>query len=262
MTISQLALSLAPTPTPSVSPTHGGARAGAGRKRMKEAERKVVPHRARPVHRARHPLHVTLRARAGLPSFREQAIHSEMVDAIAGASRSPAVGSAFRVIHFSVQSNHVHLVVEANDKSALSRGMLGLNVRLARAVNRVLGARGRVWRERYHGRALETPREVRNALVYVLMNVKKHSPRFVGIDYCSSAIWFDGFAGSPHGPAPPGTAATPVVAANLVSASRNATVEKLVAESRPVVEARTWLASTGWRKRGLLRIDERPRARR
>ncbi len=136
-------------------------------------------------------------------------------------------------MHFSVQTNHVHLVVEAHDKSALSRGMQGLNVRMARAINRVLRMRGGVWRERYHARELRTPREVRNAIVYVLMNAKKHGHRIgSGIDACSSAPWFDGFA----------------------------RVHELPGEPSPVAVARTWLAGTGWRRRGLVRFDERPRA--
>lgn len=140
-----------------------------------------------------------------------------------------AVGAGFRVLHFSVQSNHVHLVVEAHDTRALSRGMLGLNVRLARAINRVLAVCGSVWSERYHGHALKTPREVRNALVYVLMNAKKHGVRLTGIDRFSSAPWFDGLA-------------------DFIPS----------AEEQPTAAPRTWLAGVGWRSRGLIRVEERP----
>ncbi len=165
-----------------------------------------------------------MRAREGLPSFREQAIFVEVRAALAAASRG-----AFRVVHFSVQTNHVHLVVEAHDARALSSGMLGLNVRMARAINRVLRVRGSVWKERYHAHPLQTPREVRNALVYVLMNAKKHGVRLVGIDRFSSAPWFDGFAGV----AP-------------------------VSSGRPTAVPKTWLAGDGWRLRGLIRLSERP----
>ena len=143
--------------------TWGGARPGAGRK---PGARPKVRHVARPSHRASHPVHVTVRARAGLPSFREEAIASAVREAIAASGRSPILGRSFRVVQFSVQTNHVHLIVEAHDKESLSRGMRGLNTRLARAVNRVLGVHGRVWGERYHAHALRTPREVRNAIVY------------------------------------------------------------------------------------------------
>lgn len=220
---SQLALRFEP-------PRWGGARVGAGRK---PGNRSKVPHRTRPIHRRYHPVHVTLRARAGLPSFREGALFGEMKKALRGASRSPAVGAAFRVVAFSVQSNHLHLVVEAHDAAALSRGMQGLAVRVARAVNRVLGVRGRVFRERFHSRELRTPREVRNAMVYVLMNAKKHGERIPsGVDAFSSAPWFEGFA------------------------SRLARPN----EDSPVAAPRTWLGARGWRKRGLVRLEERPHA--
>jgi len=213
--------------------TWGGKRAGAGRKRRQGA-RSSVPHRPRATHLAAHPVHVTLRAREGLPPFREQALFAAIREAIRQASRSRAVGGAFRVVHFSVQRDHLHLIVEAHDRSVLSRGMQGLAVRVARAVNRVLRARGQVIGERFHAHELRTPREVRNALVYVLMNIRKHArPRVpaLAIDSFSSAPWFDGFREA-IGP-PPG-------------------------EKRPVVAPRTWLASSGWRRRGLISVSETP----
>jgi hypothetical protein len=137
----------------------------------------------------------------------------------------------FRVVHFSIQSNHLHLIVEANDKDALSRGMQGLTVRLARAVNRALGGRGTVFADRYHAHELKSPRETRAALLYVLQNWAKHGPGGT-YDPCSSAVWFDGWSTAPADQAP-----APMVA-------------------RP----RTWLVSVGWRRHGLLRPDERPGA--
>ena len=210
--------------------TWGGARPGAGRK---PGPRPKVPHVARPSHRASHPVHVTVRARAGLPSFREEAIVSAVREAISASGRSPILGSSFRILHFSVQTNHVHLIVEAHDKESLSRGMRGLNTRLARTVNRVLAVRGRVWNERYHAHALRTPREARNAIVYVLMNAKKHGVRLSGLDRFSSAPWFDGF--------------------------RDFVPE---IDERPTAAPKTWLADVGWRLRGLLRTTERPASHR
>jgi len=213
--------------------TWGGKRTGAGRKPRKGA-RTSVPHRPRAAHRAAHPVHVTMRARDGLPPFREEALFGAIRDAIRHASHSRAVGGAFRVVHFSVQRDHLHLIVEAHDRSFLSRGMQGLAVRVARAVNRVLRARGRVIGERFHAHELRTPREVRNALVYVLMNVRKHARQrapALAIDGFSSAPWFDGFREA-VGPPPAG--------------------------ERPVVRPRTWLASTGWRRRGLIGLGEAP----
>jgi len=138
----------------------------------------------------------------------------------------------FRVVQFSVQENHVHLLVEADDAATFTRGVRGLTIRVARAVNRVLGRHGAVWGDRYHARALTTPRAVCNALVYVLMNRRKHRPDSPGMDPCSSAPWFPGWR-QPLRPAP---------------------------SPNPVVPARTWLASVGWRRHGLIGLEERPRA--
>jgi REP element-mobilizing transposase RayT len=82
--------------------------------------------------------------------------------------------ASFRLAHYTIQRDHVHFIVEADGKHALSRGMQSIGARVARAVNRVLGRKGTVLRERFHLRILGTPREVRNALSYVLNNVRKH----------------------------------------------------------------------------------------
>jgi hypothetical protein len=132
----------------------------------------------------------------------------------------------------------VHLLVEADHKVALSRGASGLAIRLARRVNGVLGRRGRVWGDRYHARPLATPREVRHALVYVLMNWRKHVRGARGLDPCASAFWFDGWRGHAFSPmAPP--------------LGRQ--------DAPPVAPARTWLGSIGWRRHGLVDIGERPK---
>jgi putative transposase len=140
------------------------------------------------------------------------------------------------LIQFSVQSNHLHLIVEAEDTFTLHRGLQGLAIRCARVINRCADRRGRVWAHRYHSRPMATPTEVRRALVYVLMNIKKHRPSSGGgIDACSSAPWFDGFT---PGRAPITSRSPP-----------------------PVQPPRTWLASLGWRRRGLIDPREYPRAR-
>jgi hypothetical protein len=156
-------------------------------------------------------------------------LFAAVAHAFAAASRD-----SFRLLQFSVQSDHLHLLVEADEPTRLARGVQGLAIRVARAINRVLRRRGRVWDGRYHARALKTPREVRNAFVYVLQNFRKHLHAAAGIDPRSSARWFRGWRR--------------IVAAPLSGA--------------PVVAARTWLARIGWRRHGLLGIDEAPRPRR
>src|SRR5689334_14254765 len=146
--------------------------------------------------------------------------------ALARASRR-----RFRIVHFSVQVDHVHLLVEGDDGVAFRCGIQGPAIRVARAVNRTLRRHGSVWAGRYHVRDLATPREVRHALVYVLQNWKKHGHGGHGMDSRSSAPWFDGWRVTV--PIPTGRS--------------------------PVVTPKTWLARIGWRRHGLLGIGEVPR---
>jgi len=174
---------------------------------------------------------VTLRACRAVRSLRSANVFVAVRRAIANASKG-----SFRIIHFSVQTDHIHAVVEAGDRRALSRGVAGLTVRAARAINRVLRRRGRVWGDRYHARELRTPRETRSGILYVIQNWRKHLRGARGIDGCSSGPWFDGWS-TPRQP--------PV--------SRSS-----------VVPPRTWLATVGWRQRGggPLGADEGPASRR
>jgi REP element-mobilizing transposase RayT len=154
-----------------------------------------VSHLPRPAHAWRHPLHVTLRVRQGLPTLRHYELFVEVRNALAAARER----FGFRLVHFSVQRDHLHLLAEAADRRALSRGMQGLSIRVARAINRRLQRRGRVFADRYHARALKTPRAARWALRYVLLNARKHERGtmalpFGFVDPCSSSAWFDGFA--------------------------------------------------------------------
>jgi REP element-mobilizing transposase RayT len=211
----------------------GGARVGAGRK---AAARARVWHRERAEFPEGHPGLVTVRVRRDVPSLRTVRVVREVERSL----RAIAKRRDFRVVHYSLQHDHVHLLVESEGIAALSNGMKSLAARLARAVNRVFGRRGAVLDGRYHHRPLGTPREVRNALAYVLLNARKHAgeraPAAPGgelwIDPASSGRWFQGWAGCP---APP--------------------------TDRPaVVRAQTWLLATGWRRHGLIQCDETPGA--
>ncbi|HVX97642.1 MAG TPA: transposase [Polyangia bacterium] len=202
----------------------GGRRAGAGRRLV--AERSSPAHRPRPPHQPRWPVHVTLRARAALPSLRSARVFPFVQRSLAAAHKE-----AFRVVHFSVQSDHVHLIVEGDAQAALVRGVQGLAARCAKAVNRAVHRRGPVWTSRYHAHALRTPTEARRGLVYVLLNFRKHLRASPGLDPRSSAAWFEGWRGSMPPPAAPS----------------------------PVAPPRTWLAAAGWRRAGgPLSWDEQP----
>jgi len=150
-------------------PSWGGKRNGAGRPRL--AARPMVSHRRRPSHAARFPLHAVLRTVGDVPRLRQQAVFLAVKRALsAGAERE-----RFRVVHCSVQGNHIHLVVEAADREALSRGMQGLAIRMARAINRAASRKGRVFADHYFARELRTPAEVRRAVRYVLDNFILHA---------------------------------------------------------------------------------------
>jgi len=170
--------------------------------------------------------------------------------ALARASRrEPA---RFRLLHFSVQRDHLHLIVEAADERALSSGVRSVAIRVARYVNELLGRRGTLWADRWHGRALKTPREVRNALLYVLANFRKHArkPLPPGIDPFSSGAWFDGWRGWK-----PASGVAPPFAEAARSARPHCDDES---GDSPVGSARTWLARLGWRRHGLVELGEVP----
>ncbi|HXK23198.1 MAG TPA: transposase [Myxococcota bacterium] len=145
----------------------GGPRAGAGRPR---GRRPVVYHVRRDPLPRECPAHVTLRLRQGLPSLRRRAFVRELRRSFAAACER----GTSRLVHFSIQRDHLHLLLEAEDEAALGRAMKSISARVARAVNRALRRTGPVLLGRYHVRALRTPREVRNALAYVLLNARKH----------------------------------------------------------------------------------------
>jgi REP element-mobilizing transposase RayT len=184
-----------------------------------------MPHRRRERHVARHPVHVTLRAREGLPSLRsDRLLFEAMRKSIAASEKDD-----FRVVHFSIQSNHMHLIVEATETESLSRGMQALTIRMVHAAHRALGAGGAVFEDRYHAHYLKTPRETRAALLYVLQNWAKHGPGG-DFDPGSSAFSFEGWTRPPP-----------------------------AAVDRPTVaQGRTWLVRVGWKRHGLLRPGERP----
>jgi REP element-mobilizing transposase RayT len=97
--------------------------------------------------------------------------------AIGRAFVSSKERDGFRVVHFSVQGNHLHVIVEARDSERLSRGMQGLATWIARRLNELIGRRGKVFADRFHAHPLRTPLEAARAIAYVLGNFIVHSLR-------------------------------------------------------------------------------------
>ena len=179
--------------------THGGRREGAGR--PPRGKRSSERHKARPAHDPHHPIHVTLRVVADVSSLRRRDMYMQLREATIVTARR----EDFRIVHMSIQRNHVHLIVEADHKEALSRGMQGFSISAAKRVNSTITERtgvrrtGRVVADRFHARPLTSPRAVRHALAYVLNNYRRHGEDRAGvartwkIDPFSSGAVFPGW---------------------------------------------------------------------
>jgi len=212
---------------------NGGRRAGAGRK--PNGEKAGVSHRPRALLAARFPAHITMKLQRGLPRLRSKREYASLRAAFAaGCDRA-----GFRLTHYAVLNDHLHFLVEARDRQTLTRGLQGLAIRIAKALNKLWQHRGTVFADRYHDRILRTPREVRNALVYVLANGRKHAAEgrevsvSQAIDVFTSAPWFDGFR-------------------------ETVTVRGIETMPRPITAARTWMLTIGWRRHGLLSVHDLP----
>ena len=198
----------------------GGKRKGAGRK--PKGEKAGMSHRPRSEFKERFPVHITIKLVKGLPSLRRRTAYRIILSALDAARDRFGMS----VIHFSVQSNHIHMIIEAEDRVAMARGLKGLQVRFARNLNKHWKRKGRVFADRYHDHVVCTPMEVRIAIEYVLHNSRKHGLfyRDCADPYCSGQ-WFPDWAG--YLAAPP-------------------------ANVSPISPTRTWLARVGWRRHGLI----------
>jgi hypothetical protein len=181
-------------------------------------------------------LHVTLRVQPGVRSLREPKVFAAVVSGLAAGRKR----FGFRLAHFSVQKDHLHLLVEAGNRRALARGLQGLSIRIARAVNRVLGRHGRLFGDRYQSRSLSSPEEVKRALAYLLLEARSSATRSSApaLDRCSSAEWFDGFARAGASARGGGVARSP--------------------KETPVVPARSWLLTAGYKRAGAITAADAP----
>jgi len=206
--------------------TRGGKRAGAGRKKTGRCS--DAPHRVRPRVRKYDVQHVVLRTRKDVPRLRRGKTYL----AIRRALERTLAKAAFRVVHTSIQRNHLHFLIEADDAQALSHGMRSLAITAARAINRVLGRAGRVFAYRYHATPISSPRQMRNALAYVLNNWRRHdedetseAAHRAALDPYSTAIHFRGWREGVFA-LPPGY------------------------EPLPSAVPETWLLRVGWERHG------------
>jgi REP element-mobilizing transposase RayT len=184
--------------------------------------RTTVERVRRPPVDRRNPVLVTLKARKGAPALRRA--HAWAV--LRAAFRRACDRFGFRLVHFAVEGNHIHLICEALDKRALSRGVQGLSIRIARRMNRLAGRHGKFFADRYHSSNLDSPTKVRNALRYVLLNTAHHEPLKAGLlDVYSSGPYFDGW-------------------------KERLRLRILEDGDPPCVPPTSWVLRTGWRRAG------------
>lgn len=173
----------------------GGKRRGAGRKPA--GARAGQRHSQRPEFKASQPLHVTLRVVPAVGSLRRRTLYKAMRN----ATLTAALRERIRIVHISLQRTHLHLLVEAEDRQALARGMQGFQISAARHINTALGdgarrRRGRVFADRYHATVITSPTQAHHAIRYILCNWRKHREDREGlpstwlIDPFSSGILF------------------------------------------------------------------------
>jgi REP element-mobilizing transposase RayT len=213
---------------------HGGKRSGAGRPR--KPKQHDAPHRKRPSLSPTIPVHVVLRTTAWTPRLRcgatYRAVRRVLVRYLGRAD--------FRIVHVSIQHNHLHLLVEAQDRRALTRGMQSFAINAARAIQRGRGP-GKVFAYRYHATQIKTPWHARHALAYVLNNWRRHredvrSAKTLAakLDPYASGVSFAGWAQRTRFRARPGY------------------------ELLPVSSPATSLLRFDWQMFGLIDLDEKP----
>jgi REP element-mobilizing transposase RayT len=173
----------------------GGKRRGAGRK--PNGHRAGSRHQRRPEIKPEYALHVVMRVVPEVGNMRRRSLYKAMRDATVTA----ALRGRFRIVHLSIQRDHVHMLAEAENKTALARGLQGFQISAARNINTALVVdghrrRGSVFADRYHLTVIKTPTQARNALSYVLSNWRKHGEDRQGlartwlVDPFSSGISF------------------------------------------------------------------------
>jgi len=210
------------------------------------------PHKTREEFKATEPVHVVLRVHGDVGSLRK----GKLFAAIRSASAVAAKWEACRIVHASVQQTHIHLIVEAENKAALARGMKAFQISAAKHINATISRglpvrrRGAVFPDRYHAEVIRSPRQARHTLAYVLNNWRKHREdqrpfaRTWTLDPYSTAVMFGGWKGR-----------GPILWLDTLPPNYVGLFAWL---------PRTWLLTAGWRRHGLLSMDEvpgpRPRA--
>jgi putative transposase len=204
----------------------------------------------------RFPAHVVLRIAKDVGSLRKRDIYKAFRQATIAVFRHEADAElpSFRIVHLSLQRTHVHLLVEAESQAALSSGMQRFQISAAKRVNRVVSAgrgerrRGSVFPDRFHQEIIESPRQARRALSYVLNNWRKHAEDRSGraqtfnVDPFSTGALFTGWK---------------ELAGTWTMWKWPETYDPML-----VYLPRTWLLAEGWKKAGAVSYFDVPSERR
>jgi hypothetical protein len=150
----------------------GGRRPNAGRKRRLS---RGIAHEPREKVRTQIPLQVNFKYKLSVKN-------KEGLKALHKAIRN-ARSHGLKIMHYSLQHNHVHLIIEATNNKLLTKGMRSLTITLAKAINK-----GRIQIQRYHLHVLKTIRERKNAVHYVLLNEKKHTGKMTVDSYSTIGL--------------------------------------------------------------------------
>ena len=146
-----------------------------------------VPHETRP--EVSGPIHIVIRIRRGLPDLRTP----RALRRLERAFRLGKERKGFALLHYSIQRDHLHLMVEVTNRRKLSKGMQALGIRIAKVLNSLWGRKsGHVFAERYFAVALETWKQIWRTIRYVLNNGRKHGTWTVKgrPDPYSSGQWY------------------------------------------------------------------------
>jgi REP element-mobilizing transposase RayT len=139
---------------------------GAGRKAIHD---KGIRHIEREVIKKDTVLHLTLKIEKNKANLKNKSILKALQQSI---KKARLLG--LKVIQYTLEYDHVHLLVESSDKISLGKGMQSLGISFSKKINKIKKQNGKVFKTRYHFRKLSTPREIKNVLNYILGNGVKH----------------------------------------------------------------------------------------
>jgi putative transposase len=200
--------------------SHGGPRENAGRPRLQLHD---ASHAMRQRMNARNPFHVTFRLGKQVPNLRNEAFIRKFTRGI-----EKARNKGLNVNHFTIESTHIHFMGETEDNEALTRGILSLQACIVWALRQLFGFFGAVFAGRFHLHVLKSPREVRNALLYVIFNHAKHCNAELFADVFSSAFAFQELRDFVRRPGQPPRWQNEI--------------------SRALAPAKSWLQTVGWKR--------------